>query len=85
MGTMIWRPNISCKKWLEIHPTFKEDLPLQCVCGEEIYDVTPFVTSYSVGISTGKCVCGIEAAITVSKPRSLAAANYLVSLFNALI
>jgi hypothetical protein len=82
---MIWHPNITCKRWMEIHPTFKEDLPLHCICGKEVWDVTPFVTAYSVGISTGECDCGIHAATTISKPRNQSLTFYLVALLNNLI
>lgn len=63
-------PKISIEGWLEKHPTFKEDLPLKCLCGREVYDFTPFVTSNAVGISTGKCVCGVQGAEAVSIPRT---------------
>lgn len=67
---VVWYPEIALEKWLKLHPSFKEDLPLECLCGEEIYNVTPYVTANSVGISTGLCACGVKSATTISKPRS---------------
>ncbi len=80
MKDKTWYPNIETDRWLAMHPTFKEDLPLSCICGKEVYEVSPFVTAYSLGVSTGDCDCGVKDAATLSKPRNKKLASELVQL-----
>lgn len=70
--------------WLKRYPTFEGDLPLYCICGAAVYEVTPFITSHSVGISSGKCECGAKDATTVHIPRTAKMRDDMLSLLGAL-
>lgn len=80
MKQPIWYPNTTSKTWLQIYPTFKDDLPLSCICGRLVNEVTPFVTKHSVGISTGRCSCGVNAAVTVCIPKNKQLAEQLTDI-----
>lgn len=80
MSNITWYPQIELSRWLAKNPSFREDLPIRCLCGNEVSEVIPFVTAYSIGISTGECPCGIKDATTVSKPRNAKLVTELVQL-----
>ena len=64
-----WYPNVKLSTWLRLYPTFKQDLPMTCICGKSVEDVTPFITTNCIGISTGDCPCGAKNAETISIAR----------------
>lgn len=70
--------------WLKRYPTFEEDLPLHCICGAAVYEVTPFIASRSVGISTGECECGAKDATTIHIPRTAKMRDDMLGLLGAL-
>jgi hypothetical protein len=75
-------PDVSLEKWFKKYPFLKDYIPLTCICGKQVYEVTPYYTHLSAGISTGVCECGIKAAETCSMPRNERCRQIMAEIFS---
>ncbi len=66
----MWFPEIKLENWFNIYPDLKNQYPIKCLCGMNIFEVKPYVGKSWVGIiSNNNCQCGLPACF-VSIPRS---------------